>query len=113
MFARFRSFHGGYYGIGAVMGDVRRMSNEPGAPGGIRVWDPFCYRCFFKMKYPECDLYCAESLRELIEVEGPETIAGIIVEPRIRSCGKKSRCGFASRQDQYIGDYGKFFEAPR
>lgn len=107
VFARFRSFHGGTYGIGAVMGDVRRISNEPGAPGGIRIWDPFCYRCFFKMKYPECDIYCAEALRELIEVEGPETIAGIIVEP---ITGSTSRIvpppGYMQRLRKICDDYG-------
>lgn len=79
--ARFRSFHGQTYGVSSVMGDPRRRGCEPGMPGSVRVWDPFCYRCFFKMKYPECDLYCAEAIREVIEVEGPDTVAAIIVEP--------------------------------
>jgi len=79
--SRFRSYHGGTYGASAVTGDPRRIPTEPGVPGSLRVWDPFCYRCFFKMEYPECDLYCAEAIREVIEVEGPETVAAVIVEP--------------------------------
>ncbi|MBM4049311.1 MAG: aminotransferase class III-fold pyridoxal phosphate-dependent enzyme, partial [Planctomycetes bacterium] len=79
--SRFRSYHGATYGASAVTGDPRRIATEPGLLGSLRIWDPFCYRCFFKMKYPDCDLYCAEAIRELIEVEGPETIAAIIVEP--------------------------------
>jgi taurine--2-oxoglutarate transaminase len=79
--ARYRSFHGGGYGPGSVMGDVRRIPNEPGVPGSVRVWDPYCYRCFFGMTYPQCNLRCAEAIREVIEVEGPESVAAIIVEP--------------------------------
>lgn len=106
IFARYRSFHGGTYGIGAVMGDVRRISNEPGAPGGIRIWDPYCYRCFFKMKYPECDLYCAESLRELIEVEGPKTISAIIIEPISGStCRIVPPDGYVQRLRKICDDY--------
>ena len=106
MMARFRSFHGGTYGIGAVMGDVRRISNEPGAPGGIRIWDPYCYRCFFRMQYPECGLYCAEAIRELIEVEGPETIAGMIVEPISgRTCRIVPPDGYMQRLRQICDDY--------
>jgi taurine--2-oxoglutarate transaminase len=79
--ARYRSYHGSTYGAASVMGDPRRRGVEPGVPGAVRVWDAFCYRCFFKMSYPSCGLYCAKAIREVIEVEGPETIAAMIVEP--------------------------------
>lgn len=105
--SRFRSFHGGTYGVSSITGDVRRISAEPGVPGGIRVWDPFCYRCFFKMTYPACDLYCAESIRELIEVEGPKTIAAIIVEPITGStCRIVSPDGYLERLRKICDDYG-------
>jgi taurine---2-oxoglutarate transaminase len=105
--ARYRSFHGGGYGISSVMGDVRRLVVEPGVPGGIRVWDPYCYRCFFKMKHPACDLYCAEAIRELIEVEGPETIAAIIVEPITGStCRIVPPDGYLQRLRKICDDYG-------
>ena len=79
--ARYRSFHGATYGASSVTGDPRHRIAEPGVPGTVRVWDPFCYRCFFKMSYPECGIYCAEAIREVIEVEGPKTIAAMIIEP--------------------------------
>jgi taurine--2-oxoglutarate transaminase len=105
--ARYRSFHGGSYGISSVMGDVRRIANEPGVPGAVRVWDPNCYRCFFKMKYPECDLYCAEAIRELIEVEGPESFAAIIVEPITGStCRIVPPQGYLQRLRKICDDYG-------
>jgi len=79
--SRWRSYHGATYGAISITGDPRRLPNEPGIPGVVRIWDPYCYRCFFDKKYPECNCYCADRVREVIEVEGPKTIAGIIVEP--------------------------------
>jgi taurine--2-oxoglutarate transaminase len=71
------------------------------------VWDPYCYRCFFKMQYPECDLYCAEAIRELIEVEGPETIAAIIAEPITGStCRIVPPDGYLQRLRKICDDYG-------
>lgn len=105
--SRFRSYHGGTYGASAITGDPRRIAAEPGVPGSLHVWDPFCYRCFFKMKYPECDLYCAEAIREVIEVEGPETIAAIIVEPITGSnCRIVPPDGYMQRLRRICDDYG-------
>jgi taurine--2-oxoglutarate transaminase len=105
--ARFRSYHGGTYGASAVMGDPRRIAAEPSVPGSIRVWDPFCYRCFFKMTYPDCDVYCAEAIREVIEVEGPETVAAIIVEPITGSnCRIVPPDGYMQRVREICDDFG-------
>jgi len=105
--SRFRSYHGGTYGASAVTGDPRRIAAEPGVPGSPRVWDPLCYRCFFKMTYPECDLYCAEAIREVIEVEGPETVAAIIVEPITGSnCRIVPPDGYMQRLRKICDDYG-------
>jgi taurine--2-oxoglutarate transaminase len=105
--SRFRSYHGATYGASSVTGDPRRRAVEPGVPGGVRVWDPFCYRCFFKMEYPQCDLYCAEAIREVIEVEGPETIAAIIVEPITGSnCRIVPPRGYLQRLRKICDDYG-------
>ncbi|KPL10879.1 hypothetical protein AMJ85_05135 [candidate division BRC1 bacterium SM23_51] len=105
--SRFRSFHGATYGSSSVSGDPRHIAGEPGVPGSVRVWDPFCYRCFFKMKYSECDLYCAEAIREVIEVEGPETFAGIIVEPVTGSnCRIVPPDGYMQRLRKICDDYG-------
>ncbi|MEW6376764.1 MAG: aminotransferase class III-fold pyridoxal phosphate-dependent enzyme [Thermodesulfobacteriota bacterium] len=79
--SRWRSYHGATYGAMSITGDPRRLPNEPGIPGIVRIWDPFCYRCFFDKTYPQCNVFCANQIREVIEVEGPKTIAGIIVEP--------------------------------
>ena len=105
--ARFRSYHGGTYGASSVTGDPRHRVVEPGVPGTLRVWDPFCYRCFFKMEYPRCGVYCAEAIRELVEVEGPETVAAIIVEPITGSnCRIVPPDGYMQRLRQICDDYG-------
>jgi taurine--2-oxoglutarate transaminase len=104
---RFRSFHGGTYGSSAVSGDPRRAAVEPSVPGSIHVWDPFCYRCFFKMRYPECGVYCAEAIREVVEVQGPETVAAVIVEPVTGSnCRIVPPGGYMERLRRICDDYG-------
>lgn len=40
-----------------------------------------CYRCSFKMKYPECGLHCVNYIKEVIAQETTGEIAGIVVEP--------------------------------
>src|SRR6516165_9669587 len=45
IFAKYRSFHGTTLrGLG-VGGDPRRSAIEPGPPGTVRFFDPYCYRC--------------------------------------------------------------------
>jgi taurine--2-oxoglutarate transaminase len=81
IFAKYRSYHGTTLGTLAVGGDPRRHHVEPGAPGTVRFFDPYCYRCSFGLRYPECDLHCARSIEELILYEGPSTVAAVVVEP--------------------------------
>jgi len=105
--ARYRSYHGSTYGTSSVMGDPRRKGVEPGVPGAVRVWDPFCYRCFFKMKFPECGVYCAEAIREVIEVEGPESIAALLIEPITASnCRIVPPEGYMQKVRQICDEYG-------
>lgn len=42
---------------------------------------PYCYRCPFKLTYPECDLACAHDLKELIETATSGNIAAFMAEP--------------------------------
>ena len=54
---------------------------EPLAPGFIHVPTVHCYRCPFRLNYPDCDLLCARTIGDVIRMEGPETVAALIVEP--------------------------------
>ena len=105
--SRWRSYHGATYGAMSVTGDPRRLPNEPGIPGMVRVWDPFCYRCFFDKTYPECKVFCADQIREVIEVEGPKTIAGFILEPITGSnCRIIPPDGYMQKVRQICDEYG-------
>ena len=41
----------------------------------------YCYRCPLKLRYPSCDIACAEHLRQVIKLQSQQQIAAIIVEP--------------------------------
>jgi len=85
--ARYRSYHGATYGAISVTGDPRRPPVEPGIPGVVRVYDPYCYRCTFGHVYGKCHLECASHIEETIMYENPKTVAAIIIEPITGSNG--------------------------
>ncbi len=84
--ARYRSYHGATYGAIAVTGDPRRLAWEPlTMPGVVHFLDPYRYRSTFHRTQP--DLPEAEftqdylnHLEEIIQYEGPHTIAAILIE---------------------------------
>jgi taurine--2-oxoglutarate transaminase len=81
--ARYRSYHGATSGSIALTGDPRRWANEPGPPGVVHVLDP--YHGPFT---PVDDAATALAyLEETIQLEGPNTIAGFILEPVVGTNG--------------------------
>jgi taurine--2-oxoglutarate transaminase len=78
--SRYRSYHGATYGAITLTGDPRRPPVEPGIPGVLKVFDHYCYRCSFGLRYPSCDVRCVESIREVIQYENPDTVAAVMVE---------------------------------
>ena len=50
-------------------------------PGYIHAPAPYCYRCPFKLKYPECEVACAKDLKEVIETSTSGKIAAFMAEP--------------------------------
>lgn len=85
--AKYRSYHGTTQGTINVCGDPRRMSVEPGPAGTVRFFDPFCYRCDFGLSRPTCELRCAQALEQQIIMEGPDSIAALIIEPFTAAAG--------------------------
>jgi adenosylmethionine-8-amino-7-oxononanoate aminotransferase len=84
--ARYRSYHGATAGAMAATGDPRRVAWEPNLmPGVVHFLDPYRYRSTFHRTNPdisEAD-FCLDylnHLEEIIQYEGPETIAAILVE---------------------------------
>lgn len=56
-------------------------------PGYVQAPAPYCYRCPFKLTYPECDITCAKDLKEVIETSTSGKIAAFMAEPIIGSGG--------------------------
>jgi len=83
MLARYRTYHGGTAtSMSLSAGDPRNWAQVLGGTELISVPQPYCYRCMFGQKYPDCDLQCVNYIDEVIELEGgDEKVAGIICEP--------------------------------
>lgn len=80
--SRYLSWHGSTMGSLSASGlKGRKTVNEPLAPGFIHVFPPTCYRCPFGKSYPDCGITCARLIADVIEMEDPETVAAIMVEP--------------------------------
>jgi taurine---2-oxoglutarate transaminase len=78
--ARYRSYHGATQGAIALTGDPRRWPNEPGMPGLVRMFDPYTYRC--PAGHPDPCPVCtgAPHLEEILQYEGPQTVAAVFME---------------------------------
>ena len=50
-------------------------------PNVVHMPAPYCYRCPFGLKYPECALYCANHLEDVIKYETNGEPAAFISEP--------------------------------
>jgi adenosylmethionine-8-amino-7-oxononanoate aminotransferase len=80
--SRYQSWHGSTLGALSASGLKSRKSvNEPLAPGFLHVFPPTCYRCPFGKTYPDCGITCATLVNDVIEMEDPDTVAAILVEP--------------------------------
>jgi taurine--2-oxoglutarate transaminase len=87
--SRYHSYHGATSGGLAFTGDPRRWPAEQAryTVQGVRFApDNYCYRCPFKLNYPECDIQCARYLDYMIKEEG--NVAAFIVEPVVGTNGR-------------------------
>ena len=81
--ARYRSYHGATAGAISATGDPRRWASEPAVPGFIRVLDPQRYG---DPEPDPVDEHLAY-LEEVIQYEGPHTIAAFILETVVGTNG--------------------------
>ncbi|NLV74757.1 MAG: aspartate aminotransferase family protein [Chloroflexi bacterium] len=80
--SRYYGYHGATLGGMAASGTPkRRVPFEPLPAGFVHIPTCHCYRCPYQKSYPECGVFCAEYLRQVIALEGPETVSAVIVEP--------------------------------
>jgi taurine--2-oxoglutarate transaminase len=78
--ARYRSYHGATHGALALTGDYRRLPAEPLMPDVVHFLDPYCYRCPFGWTKQTCHRECIAHVEEIINYEGPDRIAAVIME---------------------------------
>jgi adenosylmethionine-8-amino-7-oxononanoate aminotransferase len=80
--SRYQSWHGSTLASLSASGlKSRKTVNEPLAPGFLHVFPPTCYRCPFGKRHPECGITCATLIGDVIEMEDPDTVAAVLVEP--------------------------------
>jgi taurine--2-oxoglutarate transaminase len=85
--SRYRSYHGATAGAITATGDPRRWPAEPGIPGFVRMLDPYTYRC--PAGHPDPCPVCtgAPHLEEILQYEGPQNVAAVIMETIVGTNG--------------------------
>lgn len=84
----YRSYHGSTATAISLTGDPRRWANEPGDNGAVRFFGPYLYRSPFHAETPEQEAERALAhLEQTILLEGPATIAAIIIETVVGTNG--------------------------
>jgi taurine--2-oxoglutarate transaminase len=86
--AAYRSYHGSTSTSIHLTGDPRRWASDTGAAGAVHFFGPFLYRSAFGSGTPEeeCERALAH-LEQVILLEGPSTIAGLVLESVTGSSG--------------------------
>jgi taurine--2-oxoglutarate transaminase len=125
--AKYRAFHGASYGAMSAGGDPRKLPNDSQQlPNMIHVEDPYCYRCPWGKEISWCKRECVSHVERIIEFEGPENIAAVIMEgesgtsgcikyppdylPKIRTlCDKHGILLIADEVMSGFGRTGKWF----
>ncbi len=86
--AKYRAYHGASYAAMSAGGDPRKLqSDSQQLPNMIHVEDPYCYRCPFGQNIETCHYECASHVERVIEFEGPQNVAAILMEGESGSSG--------------------------
>jgi taurine---2-oxoglutarate transaminase len=88
LLAAYRSYHGATTTSIHLTGDHRRWAVDSGAAGVVHFFGPYLYRSPFgsATQDEECER-ALKHLREVIELEGPSTIAALVLESVIGGSG--------------------------
>ncbi len=78
---RYRSFHGSTYGAMTAGGDPRKLpADSQQVPNVVHVEDAYCYRCPWSQEPHSCKLECISHIERIIEFEGAQNVAAILME---------------------------------
>ncbi|MDN3445554.1 aspartate aminotransferase family protein [Microbacterium sp. APC 3901] len=84
----YRSYHGSTSTAISLTGDPRRWANGTPDSGAVRFFGPYLYRSPFHAETPEQESERALAhLEQTIQLEGPQTIAAIIIETVVGTNG--------------------------
>lgn len=85
----YQSYHGATYGALSAGGDPRGLPHDhQGVPNIIHVENPYFYRCPWNSATPEeCTKNAVAHMERIIKFEGPQYIAGILMEGESGSSG--------------------------
>lgn len=88
LLAAYRSYHGATSTSMHLTGDHRRWATDTGAAGVVHFFGPYLYRTAFGASTAgeECERALAH-LEHVIELEGPSTIAALVLESVIGGSG--------------------------
>ena len=54
-----------------------RAPYEPLVPGALHVPNVNCDRCPYEKTFPDCDVFCARTIEDVIVAAGPDTVAAM------------------------------------
>jgi 4-aminobutyrate aminotransferase len=75
-------FHGRTIGTLSITGNsARKRNNGPYVAGVAFGPAPYCYRCPLGLKYPSCEVACAQALKDVIAQQTAGDVAAFVVEP--------------------------------
>src|SRR5947209_8227979 len=84
----YRSYHGATGASITMTGDPRRWPNEPGFPGVVHFFGPYPYRSpFHATTEAEEAERALQHLEEVIALEGPATVAAVMLETVVGTNG--------------------------
>lgn len=110
----YRSYHGATGGAITLTGDPRRWPSDAfAAPGIVHFWGPYAYRSSFHATTEQEEAERALThLRDVLQVEGPATVAAIILETVVGTNGVLvPPPGYLEGVRQICDEYGMIYIA--
>ena len=106
--SRYLSYHGTSLGALSLTGvPAIKTPFEPLMPGAVKVQTPYRYRCHDCSTLDSCTLRCADDLALRIEMEGPDTVAAVFMEPVQNTGGAFTPPeGYFQRVREICDEYG-------
>lgn len=81
LISRWQSYHGAT--LGALSATGKPAMRQPFLPQllpVIHIPPPYCYRCYYDLTYPTCQVRCARALEDVIQQEGSGSISAFLAE---------------------------------